>query len=568
MNDEIQIYIDENYAKLETYIDNIISNNVICGKYEKLAVERFIRHKEKYVYDEAQVKRVIKFFYLLHIKNGNKYERFNFFGFQVFWIANIYGLYTVDSFRLFKKAFITIGKKSGKTAFNACLALYECIYDKELNAHVILLASSANQANFAFEIVKDIVLNSPDLPPLKIQRSTITYQYQNTTCKIEVKSADSSRIQGGNYSFSLIDEYAFHKNDELANRAFTAAGNRNNPLQVLITTAGYDKAKSPAFELQASCENILNSIQEDDSIYVAIYTLESQEEIHDETMWCKALPALGTTPKLENIRTFYNQQLTMPSFRTAFLTDNMNVWCNTKVTWITDDIIKAQMRDDMRIPEGAEVYLGYDGSATKDLSAIFVLYYDKDKDIFIGEAYSLFPNSVENVARKGGINLTTWINDNYIIQTEENAILDGDVLQVLRKIKEKYRIISLGVDPWMVDRMKITIENELEILVNKIPQRIQYLSEPLKECEKLIVTNKMFFARNPVLRWNFMNAVIKNYDNNIKLSKNGSKDSIDILIAMNVAMHEYLAFNFNYNSVVNDNYLKNDYINEIKEVKY
>jgi len=60
-------FIELPLNKLTQYVNGITGNTIIANKYEKLAVERFIAHKQKYIYKESEVRKALKFFSLLFI---------------------------------------------------------------------------------------------------------------------------------------------------------------------------------------------------------------------------------------------------------------------------------------------------------------------------------------------------------------------------------------------------------------------------------------------------------------------------------------------------------------------
>ncbi|HPQ80000.1 MAG TPA: terminase large subunit, partial [Candidatus Dojkabacteria bacterium] len=324
MNNKIQQYVDEKYNLLESYIDTVINEKVPIGQYEKKGVELFLKYKDKYIYKPEAVKKVIKFFYLLRINNKNKYERFPLLDFQVFWLAALYGLYKTDTERLIKRCYLTQAKKNGKSSFSAGLALYEQIYDGELDASIVVLASSKEQATVVLDYIKAMIANSPELPELNVQRNSIFYNYKNTICKITVRAADSDKLQGINPSFSIIDEFGAHPSALLADRAFSAVSSRINPLQVIITTAYHNKDKSPAYELEQTAKNILDGIVEDDSFFCQVFSLDNpEEEFHKPELYRKANPALGKTVNPAILESSYKQSLLLPSKKHNFLTDNL-----------------------------------------------------------------------------------------------------------------------------------------------------------------------------------------------------------------------------------------------------
>lgn len=60
-------FVSKHLEKFSTYLTGITSNTTTAGKYERLAVERFIQFKQKYQYKEWKLIRVLKFCSLLNI---------------------------------------------------------------------------------------------------------------------------------------------------------------------------------------------------------------------------------------------------------------------------------------------------------------------------------------------------------------------------------------------------------------------------------------------------------------------------------------------------------------------
>jgi phage terminase large subunit-like protein len=130
-------FVKSNLKKLDEYINGIVNGSITCNKYERLAVDRFLKFKTKYQYREAELIKVLKFFSLLNIANGNKIEQITLLPHQCFWLANFYALWNGGN-RLFSTAYIETAKKSGKSSFSSCLSIYESIGAGVLNSGVIL----------------------------------------------------------------------------------------------------------------------------------------------------------------------------------------------------------------------------------------------------------------------------------------------------------------------------------------------------------------------------------------------------------------------------------------------
>ncbi len=541
-----QEFVSSSLLKLTDYIDGITTGNIISNRYEKLAVERFIKFKSKYSYKEKELIKVLRFFSLLNIANGNKIEQINLLPHQIFWLANFYALYTVNENRLFTTAYIETAKKSGKSSFSSCLSIYESIGAGVLNAHSLILASSREQARTNLSFCQSIIENSPLIEPLfKINKNIIFNRTDTTTNKIEIRASEAGKLHGiGNgMSLSIIDEYAFHKNSDLKNAVKTAQIVMPSHLQLIFTTAS-NNLQSPAYSLRQTCCNILDNQIEDDSIFTQIFTLDDKSEVNNPEMWRKANPSIGYIISKEQMIKEYNSAKVFPDKLNSFLIFNLNVWVqNLATNWIEDDLIKEAMKGEPLIPEGSKVYVGYDGSAVRDLTAIGLLFHDERTDTFIAKTINVFPDNPTKKIRQGSIDLSQWIEQGYIIQNPATVIDDEFITNIFSGLKEQYNIVSIGYDAFNSMGLFQKIERELDIECNIVRQNITTMNYPTRILEILVHQGKIKFEKSPVLRWNFQN-VRTYYDsnNNVKLQKNKG-ESIDGIISIVNAIHQYLAMN-------------------------
>lgn len=396
--------VSNHIYKLNQYISGVTGNTIITGKYERLAVERFILLKHKYTYKEEELTKVLKFFSLLNISIQNEIKQIQLLGFQVFWLANIYALYDGD-LRLFDQCYIEIAKKNGKSSFFAALSLYEAIGDNELNASIINVASTREQARIMLDYTKAIIENSPLIEPyFTINRNIIYNEGKGTSNKIEIKASDAKKIQGTNCNAVFVDEYAFHKDSELMNKLKSGQIARTSPLMVIITTAA-NNLQSPAYAFRETCTNILEGTVINDSIFTMIFALDDKEEIEqlesNPTLFRKSNPALDYIFSTEAILNEFKSSKIFKDKYHVFLTDNLNLWTNNNVlneVWIEDDRIIDVMHEVEIF--GCKTYYGVDLSKNRDLNSICEL--KEEGGDFEVKLYNIFPNNERVRIRESG----------------------------------------------------------------------------------------------------------------------------------------------------------------------
>ncbi len=548
-------YVVTHLNRLNSYITGITSTTITAGKYERLAVQRFLDFKDKYSYRESELMRVLKFCSLLNLTTTKEVKQLELMDFQVFILANLYGLYLGNSTRVFNTGIIECGKKQGKSSLAAVLCLYESVADKELNASVLLIAKNSKQAKTVFNYIESIITVSPLIKDLFTINRSIIYNSSTTgKNKIEVIPADPRTVQGNNCSFSIADEAAQYTDREMQAQAniFTGMASRVNPLQLIITTASNNKA-APYYDKHQTVKNILdNKGTPNDNVFGIIFSLDDKEEIYQPDKWRKSNPGIGQTVSQDFLLSAYDKAiLTKGIDWQSFLTDNLNLFTDNLIeNWIDDETIKGLLGR-KSIPTGSTVYIGLDLSAQRDLTSIAILFYDKKADEFIVEVIPIFPNGSENRIKSGSVDLSRWFGtydevlfgDKNIVQCQGSTLDEEIVIQIFERLNKTYRIERVGADPWNSRLLLDRLNYNFAVNVDEVRQNVQTLSFPLRMVEKYLCTGKMFLPNNLCLRWQFQNVKLYvDVNNNIKLNKIRG-EAIDSIVAINIAMHQFLKAN-------------------------
>ncbi|MCE2363466.1 terminase large subunit, partial [Escherichia coli] len=71
------------------------------------------------------------------------------------------GWKTADGFRLFRRLFLWIGRKNGKTEFLAALSVLFWVCDREMGGQAYAMARNEAQAKLVFEKAKTMIRLSP-----------------------------------------------------------------------------------------------------------------------------------------------------------------------------------------------------------------------------------------------------------------------------------------------------------------------------------------------------------------------------------------------------------------------
>src|SRR5207249_3429972 len=110
--------------------------------------------------------------------------------------------------------------------------------------------------------------------------------------KMAALPAKSTSVEGIQPSLAILDEVHAQRGRELYDCLSTAAAKRASGLLLMVTTAGNDSA-GLGYELSQFSEQLLNQELEDDTFFVLLYGVDSDDAWDDPKTWQKANPSWG-----------------------------------------------------------------------------------------------------------------------------------------------------------------------------------------------------------------------------------------------------------------------------------
>lgn len=522
------------------YAQDVIEGNVVCGKYIKLAAERFFDFMEndRYEFREEKVDYVIKFFSILrHFTGRHAGKPFVLQPWQQFVIASIYGFYVKEpNERLVKYVYIEISRKNGKTAFAAGLCLFHLIADGEMDAEVDLAANSKDQAKIAFKFCSQFARGlDPRGRDLVSFRDKVKFEQMLSI--LQVFAADDSKLDGFNASMYLIDEYHAAKNSGLKDVLQSSQGMRDNPMAVIITTAGFDKL-GPCYQYREMCTEVLSGLKENDALFAAIYSLDEGDDWKDPQNWGKSNPNIGVTVKPQYLQTQVQSAKNSPSEEVGIRTKNFNIWCDSETIWIPDHyILQASADIDFEQFSGMDCYAGIDLSSTSDLTCASFMFPTEDKYYFKTLYY--LPEAALHEKRFRDL-YGEWRRHNLITITPGNVTDYDYILNDLMRIRDIVYIQKIAYDAWNATQFVINAE-EKGFPMEPFSQALGNFNRPTKEMERLILSGRAVIDNNLINRHCFRNVTMaRDKNGNTKPSKQFEEKKIDGVIAKLEALGIYL----------------------------
>ena len=539
------------------YVDDVLNGNVITGANIQLACQRFQEdlNRDDLEFRESVVDRALAFISTMkHFKGKASGQNFILEPWQAFIVANIFGFYwkgTND--RRFSSSYIEVSRKNGKTALAAALCMFALIADGEDGAEVDLAANSREQARIAFEFCYQFAKQLD--PSSKYLTSHLKgIKFNVNASQLKVFAADASKLDGFNASFGLIDEYHAAKNSKVRDVIKSSMGMRQNPHLCTITTAGFDKTL-PCYQLRSTAIEILHKLKEDDSMFIAIYSLDDNDDWTDEDNWVKCTPNMDITVTKKYIKEQVKSALNNPSEEVGVKTKTLNLWCDSSEVWLSDSyIVNSTKQIDLAKYQDELCYIGVDLSATSDLTAVSYLVV-KD-GIYYFKNYYYLPESclVDNSNRE---KYRLWKNQHQLNITSGNVTDYDYITKDMLQWVDTVSIQKVGYDKWNATQWAIQATEE-GLPLEEYSQSIGNFNQPTKELERLILSGKVVIDNNEITRWCFSNVHIKeDHNGNAKPIKTQKQMKIDGVIAMITALGCYLTVPHYSNEIITQQFVNN-----------
>lgn len=482
-------------------------------------------------FDQDEADHICDFFEsFLKLTTGRKAgEPFILLDWQRDFLSRLNGWRRPDGFRRFRRAFVGISKKNGKSQLASGLALYFGIADGEHQPEIAMAASSREQANIMFRESKNMVKGSPSIDDVcNVIDSRKRIELPSQSGYIMVISSEASTSEGMNCSLVLQDETHVWYGRELRDSLKYAIIARNHGLIASMTTAGNDK-ESFCYEDWVYSQNVIKGDIIDTELLPIVYTAEGLD-LDDPASWYAANPSLGVALSEKEFKSSMEEAKQSPVNWQSFQRYRLGIWSDSCSAWL--DMVKWDKCHDPILDvaglDGLECYGGMDLSHKKDLTS-FTLFFPERNAILCWAWTTRY--QVNHRKEKNKASYLQFIEDGELIVLDGDTIDEDFVFHKVLELREKYDIRSVAYDPWGCQHLALKLEEE-GVDMASFRQGFASMSEPTKKLEELVLNEKLEHFGNGLLRWCASNAVVREDPaGNIKPDKEKSNEKIDALVS-------------------------------------
>ncbi|UZS00257.1 terminase large subunit [Chondrinema litorale] len=563
------------YSYGHNYALDVVSGKIKQTKIVQLACKRYLDDLDNawergYYFDTERAWHAIDFIqnYLKHWQGKFSGKPFILEPWQQFIIWNIFGWVDEYGNRRFQTAYVEVPRKNGKSPLAAAIILYLAIADGEEGAEVYTAATKKDQAKITFNYAKNMLRKSEELLQVcTILTNNISLPEFNS--KIEPLGADADTMDGLSVHGAAIDEVHAHKTSEVIDVVSTATGTKDQPLIFEITTAGKDTQTICYIHREYSI-NVLKGVDgfQDDNWFTIIFGLEelkADSEIwKNPEVWAMANPNMDVSLKRSYFVKEFKRALVTPSYQPVFKQLHLGIWSNVGTTWIEDeDWQKCRAKannfdlDLMEFLKGKTAFAGLDLAKTMDINAYTLFFPDSECDIsHISGCIITFLFCPEDQVKNRSENKLTpyskWAEEGHLIETPGNVRDDDFIINFILDLHKRFDIQSTAYDPWEATNIAAKLQ-EQEIEMNEFRQGFKSMSQPTKEFEKMVISQRLQHDGNPVMRWMMSNVmIVSDPAENIKIDKKKSKNKVDGPVSAVMALGEYMTFNPPFKTIEGD----------------
>ena len=426
---------------------------------------------------------------------------------ECFILCNLFGWeHRRTHLRRFRRAFIFVPRKNGKTMLAAIIGLIMLTVEAEPGAEIYCGATSEEQADEVFRPAKAMAEQADGFKEhygIEIMKSSIFRESGLSFFKKLIGKPG----EGQSPYCHICDEYHEHPTADQVNTMYTGMKARQEPLQLIITTAGVD-ISCPCKELDDHTRKVLNGTRQDERLFILHYTIDKDDKWDDFEVWRKANPNLGVSISEEDLRATLAEAIQRVGEQNTVRTKHLNEWMSAGTAWMNITAWNKQAKPELRLEDfkGKPCFAALDLASKIDVLARTLLFKDGDNYYGFGRYY--LPG--ETIKLPENDHYRRWVAEGWMTETEGARTDLHRVEEDLKADNGLYPIRALAFDPREASYL---IENVSQWLGEdrciEVPQAPVHISEPMKELEAMIYAGKFWYNGDPVMSWMMGNVIKK-----------------------------------------------------------
>lgn len=512
---------DPHVTAANKYARNVLSGKIPACKWVSLACKRHLDDLTEakagnglWIFNEDAAESICRFAELMpHVKGkwAKAGELIHLEPWQCFILCCLFGWkLRKNGRRRFRRAYLRIPRKNGKSILAAVIGLFMLTCDNEHGAEVYSGATSEKQAWEIFRPARLMMEKSPEL---------VEAFGAEIWAKALVVPNVGSRFEpiigkpgdGSSPSCALVDEYHEHDTPDMVDTMETGMGAREQPLLLMLTTAGYNLA-GPCYDQDMEAQKALDGISASDDLFACMYGLDEKDDWTDPKSLRKANPNFGVSVESDWLESQQRQAVLNPAYATRFKTKHLNAWCSAREALV--NMVKWNAgADEMLTPDelaGETCVFSLDLASKSDLCAsvkIFSKELHGRQHFYVFARYYL-PEETIDSDKHNAAAYRRWVIQGWLTATDGASIdfdtVTDDLLADMKRFNPREVIFDPHNAMWMAQKVMEDGGEAVEFAqngANMAPATDDFLSA--------VHDSRVHHDGNPITAWCVSNLVAR-----------------------------------------------------------
>lgn len=451
---------------------DVVQGRILSGELAKAAAERHLRDlvegpKRGLRWDVEKANRAIGFFpAVLSITAGAaEGQPFELLPWHVFVVGSLFGWRTASGRMRFRNAWLETGKGQAKSPLMAAIGIYLMGYYGVARAEVYAIGQDRATANVLF---KDAVAmcrapipgaDEGDDDTLAIRGEVLIRGEGDNAWKIEHPAtgskfqslANGEAISGPRPVAVLADEIHEFKSKSALETWKRAIAKMPGDALMLLGTNTPASTQYVGTDYSEFYQSVVRGEVSDDEAFAFIARVDKadRETVFDnEACWVKALPALGITFPIENIRGEVNTARVLLSTAMSVKRLYFGIPTGTVDFWIAEEAwSSAQGTVDVEALKGRPCWLSLDLSQKNDLTALTAVWIGDDGVLYAKTWYWTVANKLRERALVDHAPYEEWVEKGDLVAVPGSVIDKSFVAEEVARLVAEHDVQALAFDP-------------------------------------------------------------------------------------------------------------------------
>ena len=219
---------------------------------------------------------------------------------------------------------------------------------------------------------------------------------------------------------------------------------RNNPLEVHMSTAGYNLQNFFYREIYLYAKQLKSGVLTDERFYQVMFE-PTEKDLEDDNFWKnpevweRTNPNMGVSPTYSYMEGKIAQAEMSEESLISFKPKHLHCWCDKADVWLKHkDWTANQKPIDEEALRGRKCYGGLDLAKSIDIAALVLLFPNDDGSFEIVTRFWIPSDRLRERVRRDKVPYHDWLKDDLIIATEGNIIDDRRIRKEINELREKF----------------------------------------------------------------------------------------------------------------------------------